>query len=161
MTTNSYGGFVTASNSSVYSPPAVTTTATTNAEEAYVETDVISYFITTDEHGEIITDSHVVKSGFMVDTDAQHTSLNPPPPNTTEIVDLGNNVTEYVVVSYWMTTNSYGGFVTASNSSVYSPPAVTTTATTNAEEAYVETDVISYFITTDASTERSSPTAML
>ncbi|KAL3229486.1 some similarities with uniprot [Nakaseomyces bracarensis] len=153
VTTDSYGGFVTASNSSVYSPPAVTTTDRTNTEEAYVETDVISYFITTDGKGEIVTESVVVKSRQKIDSAAAHTSLGPAPPNTTKTVDLGNNVTEYVVISYWVTTDSYGGFVTASNSSVYSPPAVTTTDRTNTEEAYVETDVISYFITTDGKGE--------
>ncbi|KAL3240458.1 uncharacterized protein RNJ42_03676 [Nakaseomyces bracarensis] len=161
VTTDSYGGFVTASNSSVYSPPAVTTTATTNNEEAYVETDVISYFITTDGQGEIVTESAVVKSRQKIDSAAAHSSLGPAPPNRTTTVDLGNNVTEYVVISYWVTTDSYGGFVTASNSSVYSPPAVTTTATTNNEEAYVETDVISYFITTDGQGEIVTESAVV
>ncbi|KAL3229978.1 some similarities with uniprot [Nakaseomyces bracarensis] len=150
ISTNEYGGYITASNSSVYSPPPVTTIDTTNNEEGYYETDIVSYFITTDDAGSIITSSSVEAYRVNINSDAAHTSLSPPPPNTTETVDLGNNVTEYVVISYWISTNEYGGYITASNSSVYSPPAVLTLETTNNEEGYIETDIVSYFITTDS-----------
>ncbi|KAL3231212.1 hypothetical protein RNJ44_00851 [Nakaseomyces bracarensis] len=78
-------------------------------------------------------------------------SLVPSP--TTVRIDHGNNVTEYEVISYWLTNKENGDEYTASSSSVYSPPAITTSTLTNKKEYYVEKDVISYFITTNEQRE--------
>ncbi|KAH3663894.1 hypothetical protein OGAPHI_004899, partial [Ogataea philodendri] len=79
--------------------------------------------------------------------EAPHTSFGPAPPAETKTVDLGNEVTEYLVISYWTTTNEFGGLITTSSTRTYSPPPVTVTATTAAD--YVESDWISFFITTN------------
>ncbi|KAH7581707.1 hypothetical protein J7295_04493 [Nakaseomyces glabratus] len=129
-----------------YSPPPVTITATTAAD--YVETDWISFFITTNDKGEIITDSTLFNATRDYNLpEAPHTSFGPAPPAETKTVDLGNEVTEYLVISYWTTTNEFGGLITTSSTRTYSPPPVTITATTAAD--YVETDWISFFITTN------------
>ncbi|KAH7606134.1 hypothetical protein J7294_01020 [Nakaseomyces glabratus] len=145
-TTNEFGGLITTSSTRTYSPPPVTITATTAAD--YVETDWISFFITTNDKGEIITDSTLFNATRDYNLpEAPHTSFGPAPPAETKTVDLGNEVTEYLVISYWTTTNEFGGLITTSSTRTYSPPPVTITATTAAD--YVETDWISFFITTD------------
>ncbi|UCS19741.1 uncharacterized protein HLK63_E01441 [Nakaseomyces glabratus] len=145
-TTNEFGGLITASSTRTYSPPPVTITATTAAD--YVETDWISFFITTNDKGEIITDSTLFNATRDYNLpEAPHTSFGPAPPAETKTVDLGNEVTEYLVISYWTTTNEFGGLITTSSTRTYSPPPVTITATTAAD--YVETDWISFFITTN------------
>ncbi|XDT44202.1 Hypothetical protein J6888_00442 [Nakaseomyces glabratus] len=145
-TTNEFGGLITTSSTRTYSPPPVTITATTAAD--YVETDWISFFITTNDKGEIITDSTLFNATRDYNLpDAPHTSFGPAPPAETKTVDLGNEVTEYLVISYWTTTNEFGGLITTSSTRTYSPPPVTITATTAAD--YVETDWISFFITTN------------
>ncbi|XDT12198.1 Hypothetical protein J6892_04704 [Nakaseomyces glabratus] len=129
-----------------YLSPPVTITATTAAD--YVETDWISFFITTNDKGEIITDSTLFNATRDYNLpEAPHTSFGPAPPAETKTVDLGNEVTEYLVISYWTTTNEFGGLITTSSTRTYSPPPVTITATTAAD--YVETDWISFFITTN------------
>ncbi|KAH7605393.1 hypothetical protein J7295_01027 [Nakaseomyces glabratus] len=145
-TTNEFGGLITTSSTRTYSPPPVTITATTAAD--YVETDWISFFITTNDKGEIITDSTLFNATRDYNLpEAPHTSFGPAPPAETKTVDLGNEVTEYLVISYWTTTNEFGGLITTSSTRTYSPPPVTITATTAAD--YVETDWISFFITTN------------
>ncbi|QHS66906.1 uncharacterized protein GVI51_I00011 [Nakaseomyces glabratus] len=145
-TTNEFGGLITTSSTRTYSPPPVTITATTAAD--YVETDWISFFITTDEKGDIVTSSTLFNATRDYNLpEAPHTSFGPAPPAETKTVDLGNEVTEYLVISYWTTTNEFGGLITTSSTRTYSPPPVTITATTAAD--YVETDWISFFITTD------------
>ncbi|KAH7601221.1 hypothetical protein J7293_04659 [Nakaseomyces glabratus] len=145
-TTNEFGGLITTSSTRTYSPPPVTITATTAAD--YVETDWISFFITTNDKGEIITDSTLFNATREYNLpEAPHTSFGPAPPAETKTVDLGNEVTEYLVISYWTTTNEFGGLITTSSTRTYSPPPVTITATTAAD--YVETDWISFFITTN------------
>ncbi|XDT48446.1 Hypothetical protein J6888_04703 [Nakaseomyces glabratus] len=145
-TTNEFGGLITTSSTRTYSPPPVTITATT--AEDYVETDWISFFITTNDKGEIITDSTLFNATRDYNLpEAPHTSFGPAPPAETKTVDLGNEVTEYLVISYWTTTNEFGGLITTSSTRTYSPPPVTITATT--AEDYVETDWISFFITTN------------
>ncbi|XDT12197.1 Hypothetical protein J6892_04703 [Nakaseomyces glabratus] len=144
-TTNEFGGLITTSSTRTYSPPPVTITATTAAD--YVETDWISFFITTNDKGEIITDSTLFNATRDYNLpEAPHT-FGPAPPAETKTVDLGNEVTEYLVISYWTTTNEFGGLITTSSTRTYSPPPVTITATTAAD--YVETDWISFFITTN------------
>ncbi|SCV15166.1 uncharacterized protein CGFF_02723 [Nakaseomyces glabratus] len=68
---------------------------------------------------------------------------------TTEIVDLGNGVTEYHVLDYFPVPqdNKEHPYGTSTKIITYSPPPVTITATTAAD--YVETDWISFFITTN------------
>ncbi|KAI8389812.1 uncharacterized protein GWK60_C00077 [Nakaseomyces glabratus] len=145
-TTNEFGGLITTSSTRTYSPPPVTVTATTAAD--YVESDWISFFITTNEKGEIITDSTLFNATRDYNLpEAPHTSFGPAPPAETKTVDLGNEVTEYLVISYWTTTNEFGGLITTSSTRTYSPPPVTVTATTAAD--YVESDWISFFITTN------------
>ncbi|KTB13009.1 hypothetical protein AO438_002430, partial [Nakaseomyces glabratus] len=145
-TTNEFGGLITTSSTRTYSPPPVTVTATTAAD--YVESDWISFFITTDEKGDIVTSSTLFNATRDYNLpEAPHTSFGPAPPAETKTVDLGNEVTEYLVISYWTTTNEFGGLITTSSTRTYSPPPVTITATTAAD--YVETDWISFFITTD------------
>ena len=145
-TINDQGKVFTTSKVQTYSPPPVTITATTAAD--YVETDWISFFITTNDKGEIITDSTLFNATRDYNLpEAPHTSFGPAPPAETKTVDLGNEVTEYLVISYWTTTNEFGGLITTSSTRTYSPPPVTITATTAAD--YVETDWISFFITTN------------
>ncbi|OXB49812.1 hypothetical protein B1J92_L00157g4 [Nakaseomyces glabratus] len=145
-TTNEFGGLITTSSTRTYSPPPVTVTATTAAD--YVESDWISFFITTDEKGDIVTSSTLFNATRDYNLpEAPHTSFGPAPPAETKTVDLGNEVTEYLVISYWTTTNEFGGLITTSSTRTYSPPPVTVTATTAAD--YVESDWISFFITTD------------
>ena len=145
-TLNEDGKIITTSKVQTYSPPPVTVTATTAAD--YVESDWISFFITTNEKGEIITDSTLFNATRDYNLpEAPHTSFGPAPPAETKTVDLGNEVTEYLVISYWTTTNEFGGLITTSSTRTYSPPPVTVTATTAAD--YVESDWISFFITTN------------
>ncbi|XDT06733.1 Hypothetical protein J6897_04559 [Nakaseomyces glabratus] len=120
-TTNEFGGLITTSSTRTYSPPPVTITATTAAD--YVETDWISFFITTNDKGEIITDSTLFNATRDYNLpEAPHTSFGPAPPAETKTVDLGNEVTEYLVISYWTTTNEFGGLITTSSTRTYSPP---------------------------------------
>ncbi|XDT13790.1 Hypothetical protein J6893_00962 [Nakaseomyces glabratus] len=56
-------------------------------------------------------------------------------------------MTNYEVVSYWTTTNEFGGLITTSSTSTYSAPPLTVTATTASD--YIESDWISFFITVD------------
>ncbi|KAH7609847.1 hypothetical protein J7294_00433 [Nakaseomyces glabratus] len=143
-TTNEFGGLITTSSTRTYSPPPVTVTATTAAD--YVETDWISFFITTDEKGDIVTSSTLFNATRDYNLpEAPHTSFGPAPPAVTKTVDLGNEVTEYLVISYWTTTNEFGGLITTTSTATYSPPPVTVTATTASD--YIESDWISFFIT--------------
>ncbi|KAI8396232.1 hypothetical protein J6895_02796 [Nakaseomyces glabratus] len=145
-TTNEFGGIITTSSTVTYSPPPVTVTATTAPD--YVESDWISFFITVDEKGDIVTGSTTINATReYIDGEAPHTSFGPAPPVETKTVDLGNEVTEYLVISYWTTTNEFGGLITTSKVDTYSPPPVTVTATTAPD--YVESDWISFFITVD------------
>ncbi|KTA97417.1 Flocculation protein FLO1, partial [Nakaseomyces glabratus] len=145
-TTNEFGGIITTSSTVTYSPPPVTVTATTAPD--YVESDWISFFITVDEKGDIVTGSTTINATReYIDGEAPHTSFGPAPPVETKTVDLGNEVTEYLVISYWTTTNEFGGIITTSKVDTYSPPPVTVTATTAPD--YVESDWISFFITVD------------
>ncbi|XDT30319.1 Hypothetical protein J6889_01626 [Nakaseomyces glabratus] len=132
-TTNEFGGLIT--------------TSTTTASD-YIESDWISFFITTDEKGDIVTSSTLFNATRDYNLpEAPHTSFGPAPPAVTKTVDLGNEVTEYLVISYWTTTNEFGGLITTNSTATYSPPPVTVTATTASD--YIESDWISFFITTD------------
>ncbi|XDT26463.1 Hypothetical protein J6891_03059 [Nakaseomyces glabratus] len=145
-TTNEFGGIITTSSTVTYSPPPVTVTATTAPD--YVESDWVSFFITVDEKGDIVTGSTTINATReYIDGEAPHTSFGPAPPVETKTVDLGNEVTEYLVISYWTTTNEFGGIITTSKVDTYSPPPVTVTATTAPD--YVESDWVSFFITVD------------
>ncbi|XDT46560.1 Hypothetical protein J6888_02808 [Nakaseomyces glabratus] len=145
-TTNEFGGIITTSKVDTYSPPPVTVTATTAPD--YVESDWVSFFITVDEKGDIVTGSTTINATReYIDGEAPHTSFGPAPPVETKTVDLGNEVTEYLVISYWTTTNEFGGIITTSKVDTYSPPPVTVTATTAPD--YVESDWVSFFITVD------------
>ncbi|XDT10313.1 Hypothetical protein J6892_02813 [Nakaseomyces glabratus] len=66
-------------------------------------------------------------------------------------------MTNYEVVSFWTTTNEFGGVITTSSTRTYSAPPLTVTATTG--EDYVESDWISFFITVDEK-ERLLPAAL-
>ncbi|XDT26457.1 Hypothetical protein J6891_03053 [Nakaseomyces glabratus] len=145
-TTNEFGGVITTSSTRTYSAPPLTVTATTG--EDYVESDWISFFITVDEKGEIVTSSTLFNATRdYIDAEAQHTSFGPAPPVETHTVVLENNMTNYEVVSFWTTTNEFGGVITTSSTRTYSAPPLTVTATTG--EDYVESDWISFFITVD------------
>ncbi|OXB41866.1 hypothetical protein B1J91_E00110g2 [Nakaseomyces glabratus] len=145
-TTNEFGGLITTNSTATYSPPPVTVTATTASD--YIESDWISFFITTDEKGDIVTSSTLFNATRDYNLpEAPHTSFGPAPPAVTKTVDLGNEVTEYLVISYWTTTNEFGGLITTNSTATYSPPPVTVTATTASD--YIESDWISFFITTD------------
>ncbi|XDT10305.1 Hypothetical protein J6892_02805 [Nakaseomyces glabratus] len=145
-TTNEFGGVITTSSTRTYSAPPLTVTATTG--EDYVESDWISFFITVDEKGEIVTSSTLFNATRdYIDANAPHTSFGPAPPVETHTVVLENNMTNYEVVSFWTTTNEFGGVITTSSTRTYSAPPLTVTATTG--EDYVESDWISFFITVD------------
>ncbi|KAH7584958.1 hypothetical protein J7298_02971 [Nakaseomyces glabratus] len=145
-TTNEFGGVITTSSTRTYSAPPLTVTATTG--EDYVESDWISFFITVDEKGEIVTSSTLFNATRdYIDAEAPHTSFGPAPPVETHTVVLENNMTNYEVVSFWTTTNEFGGVITTSSTRTYSAPPLTVTATTG--EDYVESDWISFFITVD------------
>ncbi|XDT10312.1 Hypothetical protein J6892_02812 [Nakaseomyces glabratus] len=155
-TTNEFGGVITTSSTRTYSAPPLTVTATTG--EDYVESDWISFFITVDEKGEIVTSSTLFNATRdYIDAEAQHTSFGPAPPVETHTVVLENNMTNYEVVSFWTTTNEFGGVITTSSTRTYSAPPLTVTATTG--EDYVESDWISFFITVDEK-ERLLPAAL-
>ncbi|KAH7582580.1 hypothetical protein J7297_04200 [Nakaseomyces glabratus] len=167
-TTNEFGGLITTSSTSTthhqrvwwvdttspapggggwtYSAPPLTVTATTASD--YVESDWISFFITVDEKGDIVTSSPLFNATRDYKLpEAPHTSFGPAPPVETHTVVLENNMTNYEVVSYWTTTNEFGGLITPSSTSTYSAPPLTVTATTASD--YVESDWISFFITVD------------
>ncbi|XDT17341.1 Hypothetical protein J6893_04522 [Nakaseomyces glabratus] len=145
-TTNEFGGLITTSSTSTYSAPPLTVTATTASD--YVESDWISFFITVDEKGDIVTSSTLFNATRDYKLpEAPHTSFGPAPPVETHTVVLENNMTNYEVVSYWTTTNEFGGLITTSSTSTYSAPPLTVTATTASD--YVESDWISFFITVD------------
>ncbi|XDT21093.1 Hypothetical protein J6896_02967 [Nakaseomyces glabratus] len=155
-TTNEFGGVITTSSTRTYSAPPLTVTATTG--EDYVESDWISFFITVDEKGEIVTSSTLFNATRdYIDANAPHTSFGPAPPVETHTVVLENNMTNYEVVSFWTTTNEFGGVITTSSTRTYSAPPLTVTATTG--EDYVESDWISFFITVDEK-ERLLPAAL-
>ncbi|KAH7585982.1 hypothetical protein J7297_02969 [Nakaseomyces glabratus] len=72
-TTNEFGGVITTSSTRTYSAPPLTVTATTG--EDYVESDWISFFITVDEKGEIVTSSTLFNATRdYIDANAPHTS---------------------------------------------------------------------------------------
>ncbi|OXB49536.1 hypothetical protein B1J92_I10147g4 [Nakaseomyces glabratus] len=145
-TTNEFGGLITTSSTRTYSAPPLTVTATTASD--YVESDWISFFITVDEKGEIVTSSTLFNATRDYNLpEAPHTSFGPAPPVETHTVVLENNMTKYEVVSYWTTTNEFGGLITTSSTRTYSAPPLTVTATTASD--YVESDWISFFITVD------------
>ncbi|XDT13785.1 Hypothetical protein J6893_00957 [Nakaseomyces glabratus] len=145
-TTNEFGGLITTSSTSTYSAPPLTVTATTASD--YIESDWISFFITTNDKGDIITDSTLFNATRDYNLpEAPHTSFGPAPPVETHTVVLENNMTNYEVVSYWTTTNEFGGLITTSSTSTYSAPPLTVTATTASD--YIESDWISFFITVD------------
>ncbi|XDT39450.1 Hypothetical protein J6898_00958 [Nakaseomyces glabratus] len=145
-TTNEFGGLITTSSTRTYSAPPLTVTATTASD--YVESDWISFFITVDEKGEIVTSSTLFNATRDYNLpEAPHTSFGPAPPVETHTVVLENNMTNYEVVSYWTTTNEFGGLITTSSTRTYSAPPLTVTATTASD--YVESDWISFFITVD------------
>ncbi|KAH7614338.1 hypothetical protein J7292_00946 [Nakaseomyces glabratus] len=145
-TTNEFGGLITTNSTTTYSPPPLTVTATTASD--YIESDWISFFITVDEKGDIVTSSTLFNATRDYNLpEAPHTSFGPAPPAVTKTVDLGNEVTEYLVISYWTTTNEFGGLITTNSTATYSPPPVTVTATTASD--YIESDWISFFITVD------------
>ncbi|KAH7590521.1 hypothetical protein J7296_02775 [Nakaseomyces glabratus] len=145
-TTNEFGGVITTSSTSTYSAPPLTVTATTASD--YVESDWISFFITVDEKGDIVTSSTLFNATRDYKLpEAPHTSFGPAPPVETHTVVLENNMTNYEVVSFWTTTNEFGGVITTSSTRTYSAPPLTVTATTG--EDYVESDWISFFITVD------------
>ncbi|KTB18064.1 hypothetical protein AO442_000921, partial [Nakaseomyces glabratus] len=145
-TTNEFGGLITTNSTATYSPPPVTVTATTASD--YIESDWISFFITVDEKGDIVTSSTLFNATRDYNLpEAPHTSFGPAPPVETHTVVLENNMTNYEVVSYWTTTNEFGGLITTSSTSTYSAPPLTVTATTASD--YIESDWISFFITVD------------
>ncbi|SCV16874.1 uncharacterized protein CGFF_04435 [Nakaseomyces glabratus] len=134
--------YATVTRTVLYSPPPVTTISIDQNHE-HIE-EIVSYFITTDSNGKIITDSKVIPIT---------TKYDPAPDPETNTIDLGNEITEYVVISYWTTLNEDGKIITTSKVQTYSPPPVTVTATTAAD--YVESDWISFFITTNEKGEIS------
>ncbi|KTA97952.1 Uncharacterized protein AO441_005188, partial [Nakaseomyces glabratus] len=145
-TTNEFGGLITTNSTTTYSPPPLTVTATTASD--YIESDWISFFITVDEKGDIVTSSTLFNATRDYNLpEAPHTSFGPAPPVETHTVVLENNMTNYEVVSYWTTTNEFGGLITTSSTSTYSAPPLTVTATTASD--YIESDWISFFITVD------------
>ncbi|XDT10311.1 Hypothetical protein J6892_02811 [Nakaseomyces glabratus] len=107
---------------------------------------------------EIVTSSTLFNATRdYIDANAPHTSFGPAPPVETHTVVLENNMTNYEVVSFWTTTNEFGGVITTSSTRTYSAPPLTVTATTG--EDYVESDWISFFITVDEK-ERLLPAAL-
>ncbi|KAJ9568598.1 hypothetical protein LTX96_0005055, partial [Nakaseomyces glabratus] len=146
-TTNEFGGLITTSSTRTYSAPPLTVTATTG--EDYVESDWISFFITVDEKGEIVTSSTLFNATRdYIDAEAQHPTFGTPPLPVTSTIEVTEGVTEYVVVSYYTTTNEYGGVITTSTTITHSPPTVSTIAIET--DGSHGTEYISSFITTDS-----------
>ncbi|XDT46565.1 Hypothetical protein J6888_02813 [Nakaseomyces glabratus] len=137
-TTNADGQFITTSTSTTYSPPPVGTVSVYENHEL-VE-DVYSYFITLDGSGNIITDSVLISATTIYDA---------APEPSTNVIDLGEEVTGYEVISFYTTVDGDGKVVTTSTSTTYSPPPVGTVSVYENHEL-VE-DVYSYFITLDGS----------
>ena len=113
----------------------------------YVESDWVSFFITTDEKGDIITGSTTINgTRDYLDADAPHNSLAPPPsPVTNLIIDVYENVTEYEVVSYYIKANPYGQYLTLTETITFKAP-----PTTVVEVKGKDYDIriyVSYFIT--------------
>ena len=113
----------------------------------YVESDWVSFFITTDEKGDIITGSTTINgTRDYLDADAPHNSLAPPPsPVTNLIIDVYENVTEYEVVSYYIKANAYGQYLTLTETITFKAP-----PTTVVEVKGKDYDIriyVSYFIT--------------
>ncbi|XDT46553.1 Hypothetical protein J6888_02801 [Nakaseomyces glabratus] len=154
-TTNEFGGVITTSSTRTYSAPPLTVTATTG--EDYVESDWISFFITVDEKERLLPAALCSMLRVTTLMRMHHTSFGPAPPVETHTVVLENNMTNYEVVSFWTTTNEFGGVITTSSTRTYSAPPLTVTATTG--EDYVESDWISFFITVDEK-ERLLPAAL-
>ncbi|KTA99286.1 Flocculation protein FLO9, partial [Nakaseomyces glabratus] len=128
-------GFYDPVNKKCYIPPEDDYTTTIDKGNGEYETDLISHITKTDQNGKPTT---TVRTTIKL--------YGPAPPPVTKTIDLGNEVTEYLVISYWTTTNEVGSVITTEATKTYSPPPVTITATTAAD--YVETDWISFFITT-------------
>ncbi|XDT26467.1 Hypothetical protein J6891_03064 [Nakaseomyces glabratus] len=82
------GKVVTTSTSTTYSPPPVGTVSVYENHEL-VE-DVYSYFITLDGSGNIITDSVLISATTIYDA---------APEPSTNVIDLGEEVTGYEVIS--------------------------------------------------------------
>ncbi|XDT15494.1 Hypothetical protein J6893_02670 [Nakaseomyces glabratus] len=59
----------------------------------------------------------------------------------------GQRVTNYEVVSYRTTTNEYGGYITVTETVTFKAPPVTVVELKG--DDYVESDWVSFFITTD------------
>ncbi|XDT26464.1 Hypothetical protein J6891_03060 [Nakaseomyces glabratus] len=145
-TTNEYGGYITVTETVTFKAPPVTVVELQGDD--YVESDWVSFFITTDEKGDIITGSTTINgTRDYLDADAPHNSLAPAPSPVTHTIDLGNGVTNYEVVSYRTTTNEYGGYITVTETVTFKAPPVTVVELKG--DDYVESDWVSFFITTD------------
>ncbi|CAG60634.1 PWP5 [Nakaseomyces glabratus] len=145
-TTNEAGDLITTSSTVTYSPPAITVVGTTGSN--YVESDWISFFITRDVEGQLVTGSTTLNgTREYIEAEVVETSLLSVPTAETRTIDSGNGVTEYEVVTHWTTTNEAGDLITTSSTVTYSPPAITVVGTTGSN--YVESDWISFFITRD------------
>ncbi|XDT21107.1 Hypothetical protein J6896_02981 [Nakaseomyces glabratus] len=145
-TTNEAGNLITTSSTVTYSPPAITVVGTTGSN--YVESDWISFFITRDVEGQLVTGSTTLNgTREYIEAEVVETSLLSVPTAETRTIDSGNGVTEYEVVTHWTTTNEAGNLITTSSTVTYSPPAITVVGTTGSN--YVESDWISFFITRD------------
>ncbi|XDT04982.1 Hypothetical protein J6897_02796 [Nakaseomyces glabratus] len=145
-TTNEYGGYITVTETVTFKAPPVTVVELKGDD--YVESDWVSFFITTDEKGDIITGSTTINgTRDYLDADAPHNSLAPAPSPVTHTIDLGNGVTNYEVVSYRTTTNEYGGYITVTETVTFKAPPVTVVELKG--DDYVESDWVSFFITTD------------
>ncbi|XDT46297.1 Hypothetical protein J6888_02544 [Nakaseomyces glabratus] len=119
---------------------------TTITSDGHTITEVVSHITTTDSDGNTVTYTTTMMS-YAENGPGLYTSFGPAPPVETHTVVLENNMTNYEVVSYWTTTNEFGGLITTSSTSTYSAPPLTVTATTASD--YIESDWISFFITTN------------
>ncbi|XDT44731.1 Hypothetical protein J6888_00972 [Nakaseomyces glabratus] len=119
---------------------------TTFTSDGHTITEVVSHITTTDSNRKTVTYTTTMMS-YAENGPGLYTSFGPAPPVETHTVVLENNMTNYEVVSYWTTTNEFGGLITTSSTSTYSAPPLTVTATTASD--YIESDWISFFITTN------------
>ena len=144
-TTNEYGGYITVTETVTFKAPPVTVVELKGDD--YVESDWVSFFITTDEKGDIITGSTTINgTRDYLDADAPHNSLAPPPsPVTNLIIDVYENVTEYEVVSYYIKANAYGQYLTLTETITFKAPPTTVVEVKGRD--YDIRIYVSYFIT--------------
>ncbi|KAJ9568591.1 hypothetical protein LTX96_0005062, partial [Nakaseomyces glabratus] len=81
---------------------------TTFTSDGHTITEVVSHITTTDSNRKTVTYTTTMMS-YAENGPGLYTSFGPAPPVETHTVVLENNMTNYEVVSYWTTTNEFGG----------------------------------------------------